>query len=119
MHAALERMFQFYFVTDAASGLAGFTTFVPADGYPMGTITSPWYEGSFGAAFALRAHDPARANGLIATLAAAQNPDGSYPYALRKDPLNDIHAFPSLIAAAWNVLAYSGPGTSYPRILWS
>jgi hypothetical protein len=119
MRAALERMFRFYYVTDAASGLAGFTTFVPADGSPVGTVTSPWYEGSFGAAFALRAHDPARANGLIATLAAAQNADGSYPYALRKDPLNAIHSFPSLIAAAWNILAYSGAGTPHPRLLWS
>jgi hypothetical protein len=119
MRAALERMHRLYYVTDASSGLSGFTTFVPADGYPVGTVTSPWYEGSFGAAFALRNHDPARANGLIATLAAAQNADGSYPYALRNDPLNDIHAFPSLIAAAWNVLAYSGPGTPYPRILWA
>ena len=38
----------------------------------------------------------------------AQNPDGSYPYALREDPINEIHTFPALIGAAWNVIAYSG-----------
>jgi len=119
MRAALERMHRLYYVTDAASGFSGFTTFVPADGYPVGTVPSPWYEGSFGAAFALRNHDPAHADRLIATLAAAQNADGSYPYALRRDALNDINTFPSLIAAAWNILAWSGKGTPYPRLLWS
>jgi hypothetical protein len=115
----LDRMHRLYYVTDAASGLSGFTTFVPADGYPLGTVASPWYEGSFGAAFALRRHDPARADRLIATLAEAQHPDGSYPYALRADPINDVHTFPSLISAAWNILACSGSGTPYPRVLWS
>ncbi|MFO1082847.1 MAG: hypothetical protein U1E23_19740 [Reyranellaceae bacterium] len=117
--AALERMQRHYWVTDAASGLSGFTTFVPADGYPVGTVTSPWYEGSFGAAFALRSHDPAAADRLMAILAAGQQADGSYPYALRRDPINDIQTFPSLIAAAWNVLAWSGPGTPYRRVLWA
>jgi hypothetical protein len=67
----------------------------------------------------MRIKDPAQANRLMATLAAGQNPDGSYPYALREDPINDIHTFPSLVSAAWNVLAYSGPGTPYPRVLWT
>ena len=118
-HAAIARMCRLYFVTDASSGLSGFTTFIPADGHPVGTVPSPWYEGSFGAAFAIRPHDRTLANALLAKLAAAQNPDGSYPYALRSDPINDIHTFPSLIAAAWNVLAWSGPDTPYPRALWT
>jgi hypothetical protein len=54
----------------------------------------------------------------MALLATVHNPDGSYPYALHKDPINDIHTFPSLVSAVWNVLAYSGPGTSCPRVLW-
>ena len=118
-NAALGRMSRLYYVTDTATGLSGFTTFVPADGYPLGTVPSPWYEGSFGAAFAMRIKDPVQANRLMATLAAGQNPDGSYPYALREDPINDIRTFPSLVSAAWNVLAYSGPGTPYPRVLWT
>ena len=117
-NAAIGRMCRLYYVTDAATGLSGFTTFIPPDGYPLGTIPSLWYEGSFGAAFAMRIQDPAQAHRLMALLATGQNPDGSYPYALHKDPINDIHTFPSLVSAAWNVLAYSGPGTSYPRVLW-
>ena len=115
---ALDRVHRLYQVTDATTGLSGFTTFVPADGYPLGTVPTPWFEGSFGVAFALRRQDPARADRLLAMLAAAQNDDGSYPYALRRDPINDIHTFPSLIAAAWNILACSGDGTPYPRVLW-
>ena len=55
----------------------------------------------------------------MATLVKAQNLDGSYPYALRADPINDIQTFPCLIGAAWNVVAYSGSGTAYHRILWT
>jgi hypothetical protein len=117
--AAIARMCRLYYVADAPTGLSGFTTFIPADGYPLGTVPSPWYEGSFGAAFAIRPHNPALADGLLARLVTAQNADGSYPYALRRDPINDIHTFPSLIAAAWNVIAWSGPGTPYPRVLWT
>lgn len=117
--AAVARMFRFYYVTDQPTGLSGFTTFVPADGYPVGTVLTPWYEGSFGAVIAVRILDPVRANTLMAELVKGQNYDGSYPYALRADPINEIQTFPSLIGAAWNVLAYSGSRTPYPRILWT
>jgi hypothetical protein len=120
--ASIARAWQHYYVTDAASGLSGFTTFTPFDGYPIGTVTTPWYEGSFGMAMALRAPramgDPPRANGLMSTLARGQDGDGSYPYAVRNDPVNDIHTYPATVAAAWNVLAWSGPGTPYGRVLW-
>jgi hypothetical protein len=116
---AIARMSRLYFVTDAPTGLSGFTTFIPEDGYPVGTVLSPWYEGSFGAVVAIRTQDPARANGLMATLVQAQSPDGSYPYALRADPINEIHTFPALIGAAWNVIAYSGPQTPYRPVLWA
>ncbi|HTG20185.1 MAG TPA: hypothetical protein VK681_09080 [Reyranella sp.] len=116
---AIARMSRLYYVTDAPTGLSGFTTFIPEDGYPVGTVRSPWYEGSFGAVVAMRIQDPARANALMATLVQAQNADGSYPYALRADPINDIHTFPALIGAAWNVIAYSGPQTPYRRVLWA
>jgi hypothetical protein len=117
--AAIARMFRLYYVTDQLTGLSGFTTFVPADGYPLGTVLTPWYEGSFGAVVAIRTLNPAQANDLMATLVKAQNFDGSYPYALRADPINEIQTFPCLIGAAWNVLAYSGSGTPYHRILWT
>ncbi len=117
--AAIARMFGLYYVTDEQTGLSGFTTFVPADGYPLGTVLTPWYEGSFGAVIAVRTLDPVLANNLMATLVKAQNSDGSYPYALRADPINEIQSFPSLIGAAWNVLAYSGSRTPYRRILWT
>ncbi len=116
---AIARMRRLYFVIDQESGLSGFTTFVPADGYPLGTVVSPWYEGSFGVVIVIRTLDPQQANDLMATLVKAQNSDGSYPYAVRADPINQIHAFPCAIAAAWNVLAYSGAGTPYSRILWT
>jgi hypothetical protein len=116
---AIARMSRLYYVTDAPTGLSGFTTFIPEDGYPVGTVTSPWYEGSFGAVVAIRIQDPMQANALMATLVKAQNADGSYPYALRADPINEIHTFPALIGAAWNVIAYSGPQTPYRRVLWA
>ena len=116
--AAIARMFRHYLVTDERTGLSGFTTFVPRDGYPQDTLLTPWYEGSFGAACAVRTQDPERANHLIAALAAGQNADGSYPYALARDPINEINTFPCLIGAAWNILAYAGPGTPYAQILW-
>ena len=116
---AIARMSRLYYVTDAPTGLSGFTTFIPEDGYPVGTVTSPWYEGSFGAVVAIRSQDPMQANALMATLVKAQNADGSYPYALRADPINEIHTFPALIGAAWNVIAYSGPQTPYRRVLWA
>lgn len=117
--AAIERMFRLYHVVDESTGLSGFTTFVPADGYPVGTVVSPWYEGSFGAVVAIRMIDPARANRVMESLVKAQNPDGSYPYALRMDPINEIHALPGIIGPAWNVLAYSGARTDYVQILWT
>jgi hypothetical protein len=117
--AAIARMFRLYYVTDEPTGLSGFTTFVPADGYPLGTVLTPWYEGSFGAVAAIRTLDPARANDLMARLVKAQNADGSYPYALRADPINEIHTFPSLIGAAWNVLAYAGLGSPHRQVLWT
>jgi hypothetical protein len=112
-------MYRLYYVTDAPTGLSGFTTFIPEDGYPLGTVRSPWYEGSFGVVSAIRTQDPSRANDLMATLVKAQNRDGSYPYALQEDPINEIRTFPSLIGAAWNVVAYSGPQTAYRQILWT
>jgi hypothetical protein len=115
---SIARAWANYYVTDAASGLSGFTTYIVADGYPAGTVLTPWYEGSFGMVLALRATDPPRANGLVSTLARGQNADGSYPYALRDDPANDIHTYPATVAAAWNVLAWSGPGTPNDRVLW-
>jgi len=54
----------------------------------------------------------------MASLVRAQLADGSYQYALKSDPVNEINTFPCLIAAAWNVLAYSGVGTPHQRILW-
>lgn len=116
--ASLARAGELYAVTDPRTGLRGFTTFISLDGYPPDTITSPWYEGSLGVVIALRSQQPAKATELLSTLVLAQNPDGSYPYALREDPVNEIHTFPCVIAPAWNVLAWSGPGTSYPRIVW-
>ena len=117
--AAIDRMYRLYYVTDAPTGLSGFTTFIPEDGYPLGTVRSPWYEGSFGAVAAIRTQDPSRANDLMATLVKAQHHDGSYPYALQEDPINEIRTFPSLIGAAWNIVAYSGPRTAYHQILWT
>src|SRR5262249_44824416 len=120
---SIARAWQHYYVTDAATGLSGFTTFIPIDGYSASTVLTPWYEGSFGMAVALRANgamgDPPRGNGLMSTLARGQNGDGSYPYAVRNDPVNDIHTFPATVAAAWNVLAWSGAGTPYERVLWT
>ncbi|WP_428672061.1 hypothetical protein [Reyranella sp.] len=116
--ATIARMFRHYLVTDGRTGLSGFTTFVPLDGYPQDTVLTPWYEGSFGAVCAIRSQDPASANRLMAALAVGQNADGSYPYALARDPINDINTFPCLIGAAWNILAYAGPGTPHAQVLW-
>ena len=116
--ASLARANGHYAVTDTLTGLQGFTTFISLDGYPPDTIPSPWYEGSFGVVIAWRDQDPSHATDLLGKLVTAQNPDGSYPYVLRADPVNDIHTFPCIIAAGWNVLAWSGSGTPYPRIVW-
>jgi hypothetical protein len=115
---SIARAYAHYYVTDAGSGLSGFTTYIALDGYSVSTVESPWYEGGFGMAIALRGSEPPRANGLMATLALGQNVDGSYPYAARNDLVNDIHTFPATVAAAWNVLAWSGAGTPYERVLW-
>jgi hypothetical protein len=104
-----------YYLTDAASGLSGFTTFSALDGYPPETVPTVWYEGSFGAVAALRDIDPLRARGLEQALVRAQRPDGSYLYALRDDPVNGIHPWPCLIAPAWNIVALSGTN----RLLWA
>ena len=117
--AAIARMYTHYYVVDETTGLSGFATFVPLDGYSEDTILTPWYEGSFGAACAIRTQDPPHANGLMAALVRAQRPDGSYPYAVQIDSVNDIHTFPCLIAAAWNIVAFSGLGTPYNRVLWN
>ncbi len=116
--ASLERANEHYAVTDTLTGLQGFTTFISLDGYPPDTIPSPWYEGSFGVVIAWRDQDPSRAMDILGKLVKAQNPDGSYPYVLRADPANEIHTFPCVIAPGWNVLAWSGPGTPHPRIVW-
>jgi hypothetical protein len=115
---SLDRAEEFYYVTDVPSGLSGYTTFVPEDGYPPETVQSPWYEGSFGAVVAWRGVDADEADELMAELIRAQRPDGSYLYALQNDPVNDIHAWPCIIASAWNILAFSGPGTPNSRVLW-
>jgi hypothetical protein len=115
---SLQRANQFYYVTDAASGLSGYTTFTPVDGYPSNTVMTPWYEGSFGAALALRGLDVHAADVLMQSLVKGQRSDGSYLYALQDDPVNDIHAWPCIIASAWNILALSGEGTDWPRIVW-
>jgi hypothetical protein len=115
---SLNRARQLYYVTDVASGLSGYTTFIPQDGYPANTVLTPWYEGSFGVALATRGVDQAAADQLMQELIQAQRPDGSYLYALQADPVNDIHPWPAIIPCAWNILAQSGPGTSWNRIVW-
>jgi hypothetical protein len=116
---SIERAYREYWVIDFRTHLAGFSTFTPVDGYPSQTVKTVWYEGSYGAATALRRRDPLRANDLMVLLAKGPRADGSYLYALRNDPVNDIHPFPSVIGAAWNVLAWSGPGTPNPLVIWS
>jgi phage-related protein len=115
---SLARADQYYYVTDPASGLSGYTTFVPVDGYPANTVTTPWYEGSFGVVCAYRGTDVNYAGVLMQRLVRGQRSDGSYLYALQNDPVNDIHAWPAIIGSAWNILAMSGPGTSRERVLW-
>jgi hypothetical protein len=115
---SIARAYRHYYLTDRPSGLSGFTTFIPLDGYPADMVLAPWYEGGFGMVAALRLADPPRAIGLMATLARGQRPDGSYLYALATDTLNDIHPWPCLIASAWNLLAWSGRATSMTRIFW-
>lgn len=114
---SLARADQYYYVTDS-SGLAGYTTFTPVDGYPADTVMTVWYEGSFGAVCAWRHYDVTKADLVMQRLIRAQRPDGSFLYALKDDPVNDIHAWPAIIGSAWNVLAASGPGTELPRIFW-
>lgn len=114
---AIARAFDLYHLADAPSGLSGFTTFVAEDGYPAETVKAVWYEGSFGAVAALQAIDPARAQDILQALVRGQRPDGSYPYALREDHVNDIHDWPCLIASAWNIVALAGRLPSGP-ILW-
>jgi hypothetical protein len=114
---AIARAYAKYYVTDSDVHLSGFCTFIPEDGYP-GVVMSPWCEGSFGMVLALRNADPKRANGLIATMARGQLPDGSYKYTLKRDPTQPIETFPCLIGAAWNVLALSGIETPNSRVIW-
>jgi len=111
---SLARAYEHYYLTDAPTGLSGFTTFVPEDGYPPETVKAVWYEGGFGAVAAMRTIDPLRAQGLAQILVKGQRPDGSYLYALQEDTVNDIHAWPCLIASAWNIVALIGNG----RVLW-
>ena len=92
---AISRAYQKYYVTDDVHHLSGFCTFIPEDGYPPGTVKSPWCEGTFGRVFALRNVDPKRAYGLIATMARGQLSDGSYRYTLQRDPIQPIETFPS------------------------
>jgi hypothetical protein len=107
-----------YYVTDPPTGLTGYTTFTPYDGYPPETVKTPWYEGSFGMVLAERGHDVDEAVSLMGRLVPGQRDDGSYLYALAADLVNDIHPWPCLIASAWNVVAMSGAGAPHQRILW-
>jgi hypothetical protein len=116
---AIARAYAKYYVTDDNFHLSGFCTFIPEDGYPPGTVESPWCEGTFGMVLALRDSNPKRAYGLIATMARGQLPDGSYRYTLQRDPIEPIETFPCLIGAAWNVVALSGPETPNPRVIWT
>jgi hypothetical protein len=116
---AIARGYAKYYVTDDSYHLSGFTTFIEEDGYPPGTVESPWCEGSFGMVLALRNSDPKRAFGLIATMARGQLPDGSYHYTLQRDPIQPIETFPCMIGAAWNVVALSGIETPNERIIWT
>jgi hypothetical protein len=115
---SLDRANQFYYVTDPPTGLSGYTTFTPVDGYPDNTVMTPWYEGSFGVEVTYRVIDQAQADLLMQRLVKGQRSDGSYLYALQDDPVNDIHDWPCIIASAWNILAWSGPGTPHARIVW-
>ena len=115
---SIARADSLYYVTDPATQLKGYTTFIPQDGYPPTTVKTPWYEGSFGAVVAKRGSDQAAADAVMTQLVRAQRPDGSYLYALQADPVNDIHPWPCTIAPAWSVLAYSGAGTPNARVLW-
>jgi phage-related protein len=117
-HYSLTRATRYYYVTDIASGLKGYTTFVPDDGYPASTVKTPWYEGSFGVVVAQRGDSVYQADALMAELVRAQRADGGFLYALQNDPVNDIHDWPCTIAPAWCVLAWSGPGTPVARVLW-
>jgi hypothetical protein len=116
--ASLDRAYRKYWVKDPWTGAEGYSTFTPADGYPPETVKAVWYEGSYGAATAIRRRDPMRANELMALLAKGQRLDGSYPYAVRNDLVNDIHTFPSVIGSAWNIVAWSGAGTPNPLVIW-
>ena len=116
---AILRAYAKYYVTDDTYHLSGFCTFIAEDGYPAGTVESPWCEGTFGMVLALRDGDPKAANGLIATMARGQLADGSYRYTLQRDPIQPIETFPCLIGAAWNVIAFSGPETPNQRIIWT
>ena len=114
---SLDRAARYYYVTDRPTGLSGYTTFIPLDGYPPETVKTPWYEGSFGVVLAQRG-DTCEADALMSELKRAQRSDGSYLYALQADPVNDIKPWPCLIAPAWNVVAMSGDGTPNTRVLW-
>lgn len=106
-----------YFTTDAATLKSGYTAYISEDGYPSAVVT-PWYEGSFGAAVALQDYDMSLTFELMYTLAQAQETTGLYPYQQQADPSTGASAFPSLVSAAWNVLAYTGAGTGYTRAFW-
>lgn len=115
---SIDRALAECYVTDAATGLSGLTTFIAEGGYPPETVKTPWYEGSFGAVVALRLLDVPRANRLLSELRRGQRRDGSWVYALQIDAVNDIHPWPCIIAPAWSILAEAGPGTSTPPVLW-
>ena len=69
------------------TGLSGYTTFTPVDGYPSNTVKTPWYEGSFGVVLAhARARCLRRRRADADAGKRAQRPDGSYLYALQDDP---------------------------------
>src|SRR5262249_12958167 len=112
------RAYAHYYLTDPDTGLAGFTTFTPDDGYPPETVETVWFEGSFGMVAAQRLQSPWKANALLETLIASQRDDGSYLYALQTDAVNDIHPWPCIIAPAWSILACSGTGTPYRKVVW-
>ena len=72
-HVSLDRATQYYYVTDQPTGLSGYTTFIPLDGYPPETVKTPWYEGSFGVVLAQRG-DICDADALMSELKRAQRP---------------------------------------------
>lgn len=115
---SMDRAAALYYVTDGSTGRSGYTTVIAADGAALGTVETPWYEGSFGAVVALRRLDPAAAGRLLRELNRGQRDDGSWLYALAADAVNDIHPWPCIIAPAWAILAHAGVAAAMAPVLW-